>query len=96
MLLGAAINHGSGYTVHFLPPREALASALIEAGRQIGDDDRSRGADRDCGVVSLLELQDRAARGYVHVGRCAAGHVAQRIFDACTGRTTSLTAEATI
>ncbi len=81
LFLGAAINHGSGCTVHFLPPSDEVAAALVEAGQRI----QTRGQSEDeTETLDLLALEDLARRGYVHIGRRAAMRVAQRLYDRCT------------
>ena len=74
LLLGAAVCHGSGYTVHFLPEHERFAAALIEAGQ------RFQGGH---GLAGILDIEDLAGRGYIHVGKRAARHAARRIIDTC-------------
>ena len=84
LLLAAATNHGSGYTVHFLPPQVAAADALVAAGRRAAAR-RGEAGDYQAQTTELLELEDVAARGYIHVGRSAVGRVALRLFDGATG-----------
>lgn len=81
LLLGAAICHGSGYTVHLLPEREEFAADLIEAGRRFQGGLGLTGDDK---AVALLDIEDLAARGYVHVGRREAGRAARRVMDMYT------------
>ena len=85
LLLAAAANHAAGVTVHFLPPKPAFASALIEAGRCVESEGRQPAADPETVTVQMLELEDLAARGFIHVGRRAAARVAHRLFDEATG-----------
>ncbi len=68
LLLGAAICHGSGHTVHFLPARDDFAAKLIEAGQQFQG---GTGLAHHHKMAARLELEDIAGRGYVHVGRLA-------------------------
>ena len=83
LLLGAAIRHGSGYTVQVLAPKEDLATAIAEAGSRIRDRriKAGRGREGDEGEVKTIEefeLEDVAARGFVHVGRDNVKRVARR------------------
>ena len=80
LLLAAAANQGAGVTVHFLPPTADHAAALVRAGRQIERQRQRSTLDRETTTVRRLELQDLAARGFVHVGRGAAMNVADRLF----------------
>lgn len=85
LLLAAAANHAAGVTVHFLPPTPAFASALVEAARSIGCEHRQPAADPETATVQRLDIEDLAARGYIHIGRRAAARVAHRLFDEATG-----------
>ena len=83
LLLGAAIRHGGGYTVQVLAPKEDLATAIAEAGSRIRDRriKAGRGREGDEGEVKTIEefeLEDVAARGFVHVGRDNVKRVARR------------------
>jgi hypothetical protein len=78
LLLGAAICHGSGYTTHLLPEREDFAADLIAAGQRFQG---GHGLTEDDKSVALLEIEDLAGRGYVHVGRREAGRAARRVLD---------------
>lgn len=79
LLLGAAINHGTGYTAHFLPPDHSVASNLIEATHQIKSRNAVSSPDLTSKVVDLLDLEDLAGRRHVHVGRGTRERVAQRL-----------------
>ena len=83
LLLGAAILHGSGYTMQVLAPKEELAAAVVEAGRRIRGRRVTAGSswegdEGEVKTVEELELEDIAARGYVHVGRDNVKRVAWR------------------
>ena len=83
LLLGAAIRHGNGYTVQFLTPKDGFAAAVVEVGSRIRDRRITAGYGREgdegeLKIIEELELQDVAARGYVHVGRANAKQVAWR------------------
>ncbi len=74
LLLGAAIRHGGGYTVQFLPPKDEFADAVVEAGNRIRERRITAGDDREgdegeLKIIEELEFEDVVARGYVHVGR---------------------------
>ena len=86
LLLAAAASHADGLTVHVLPSRPDFAETLVEAARSIGCEHRQSAADQETVSVQMLELEDLAARGFVHVGRRAAARVAHRLFDEATGR----------
>ncbi len=79
LLFGVAITHAAGCTVHVLPTRDDVSADLVNAGQRFegtfGD------FDDEAETVAVLEIQDVARRGYVHVGRRAARRVAQRLFD---------------
>ena len=81
LLLGAAICHGSGYTVHFLPARDDFATKLIEAGQQFQG---GAGLTLHHKMAERLELEDIAGRGYVHVGRLATACAASWTVDRFT------------
>lgn len=91
LLLGAAANHAAGVTVHFLPPDAGFAAALVEAGRQIASRYREPAEDQETETVQELELEDLAARGYIHLGRRAAERIARRLFREATGETVTRT-----
>ena len=83
LLLGAAIRHGGGYTVQVLAPKEELAVAVVEAGSRIRERRVTAGYGRqgdegELKIIEELELEDVAARGYIHVGRDSAKRVAWR------------------
>ncbi len=83
LLLGAAIRHGGGYTVQFLPPKGGFAAAVVEAGSRIRERRATVGHDREgdegeLKIIEELELEDVIGRGYVHVGRDSAKRVAWR------------------
>ena len=83
LLLGAAIRHGGGYTVQFLPPKDGFAAAVVEAGSRIRERRITAGFGREgdegeLKFIEELELEDVVARGYVHVGRDSAKRVAWR------------------
>ena len=83
LLLGAAIRHGGGYTVQFLPPKDGFAAAVVEAGSRIRERRATVGHDREgdegeLKIIEELELEDVTGRGYVHVGRDSAKRVAWR------------------
>ena len=83
LLLGAAIRHGGGYTVQFLPPKDGFAVAVVEAGSRIRERRATVGHDREgdegeLKIIEELELEDVIGRGYVHVGRDSAKRVAWR------------------
>ena len=77
-LLALAIRHAQHLTIPMLPARDDLAAAVIEAGQRARARRLREGEDREAMALDLLELQDLAARGYVHVGRAAAREVAWR------------------
>ncbi len=81
LLLGAAVCHGSGYTVHFLPARDDFAAKLIEAGQQFQG---GAGLTLHHKMAERLELEDIAGRGYVHVGRLATACAASWTVDRFT------------
>ncbi len=85
LLLAAAASHAAGLTVHVLPSRPAFAEALVEAGRSIRCEHRHSAVDQDMATVQRLDLEDLAARGFIHVGRRAAARVAHRLLDEATG-----------
>ena len=78
MLLAVAIRHARHLTVRLLPSRNDLAAAVVEAGRRARARCLQDGEDREATALDILELQDLAARGYVHVGRAAVREVAWR------------------
>ena len=78
LLLAVAIRHARHLTVRLLPPRDDLATAVVEAGRLARERRLREGEDREATALDALELQDLAARGYVHVGRDAVREVAWR------------------
>ncbi len=91
LLLGAAANHAAGVTVHVLPPKADFAAALVEAGRHIESGYRQPAEDQEAETVQVLELEDLAGRGYIHVGRRAAERVARRLFREATGEAAAQT-----
>jgi len=91
LLLGAAANHAAGVTLHFLAPKPDFAAALVEAGRQIESRYRQPAEDQEAETVQVLELEDLAGRGYIHVGRRAAERVARRLFREATGEAVART-----
>ncbi len=78
VLLATAICHGAASTPRVLPTRDDLATTLAEAGRHARDRRGREGDDGEASTVEMLDLRDRAARGYVHVGRANASQVAWR------------------
>ena len=77
-LLGVAIRHARGLAVHLLPPRDDLATAIVEAGRRARERCLQEGDGLETRAIEMLELQDLAARGYVHVGLANVREVAWR------------------
>ncbi len=78
LLIGVAITHAAGCTVHVLPPRDDVSADLVNAGQRI---DSTLESFDEAETVAFLEIQDVARRGYVHLGRRAVRRVAQRLFD---------------
>ena len=78
LLLAAAIRNGAGYSPRVLPPRDDVATALVEAGQRARERRGREGDDGEASTVEMLDLRDIAARGYVHVGRANAREVAWR------------------
>lgn len=95
LLLGASAHHGTGYTVHFLAADKGAGAALVDAGRGLSDRLSRTDADPQRETVELLELEDVARRGYVHVGRCAAERVALRLWNEARPVRTRAIGEAT-
>lgn len=78
VLLGLAISNGGGHLPRLLPPADGYAAATDEACRRARHRREREGGGGEVGRVEILELEDIAARGYVHVGRIAASRVAWR------------------
>ena len=81
LLLGAAIRHGGGWTVHVLQPRVGAAAALVEAGNRLQEERRRAGHDDEAKTAIYYEARDVAAREHIHVGRRNIGRVAWRLIE---------------